>query len=376
MKTKHFHKKCSCKLSIFFFIYWTLSRWESISNFQLPVNQLKTPMAMTLLPLSVYNETTDQTPKVGFVTFTHLKSTDRFENLIFPSIDYWIPDNEVYYVVLANQWKLKYYQIICQSYPNYCSRIHPIFVDCPEGQWMESPCCKQEKGMLYMIDKGYDWISYHDDDMYILSQGLRRHLSAFDSTEPLIATAQGLRGPAAKRPPSYLGQFGYRRQYSPYKCKMELNFTFPWGQPVVYSKAALQLVAGGFRTNGLVAQCIEYNVTHDVGNAIFHWMYAPIVKVIPIRINMRPDTIGSESFGSHGVHKALPQDPTTVVTMKDVHEIFTKVKFRPRAYTRNKFIVSGFLETETYQLYGSPTTWGSVWHTMPVKDCLGDQRLG
>merc|ERR1712232_486716 len=46
------------------------------------------------------------------------------------------------------------------------------------------------------------------------------------------------------------------------------------GQPVVYNRDALELILPGLRWNGLVRQCLEFNVTHDVGNAIFHWMYS------------------------------------------------------------------------------------------------------
>jgi hypothetical protein len=76
-----------------------------------------------------------------------------------------------------------------------------------------------------------------------------------------------------------------------YHCSDDAQFRYNWGQPVVYNRAAFELVIPGLQNDGLVKQCLEYEVTHDVGNAIFHWMYSipavrfefPISKVEPTK---------------------------------------------------------------------------------------------
>jgi hypothetical protein len=62
-----------------------------------------------------------------------------------------------------------------------------------------------------------------------------------------------------------LGHVGYLGRPN-YTCAIDdANFTYLWGQPVFYTRAALQHVSNGFRAGGLVKQCIEYQVTHDAG---------------------------------------------------------------------------------------------------------------
>jgi Fringe-like len=183
-------------------------------------------------------------PTILFVTFVHLQDFSRFEKFIFPALDTFLQD-DVYFVVLSQRWETKYHTELCtwnQTYSTYCQRIHPIFVDCPEGYFGIAPCCKQEKGLLQISQRHSkaDWILYMDDDIYIRSWHLKKFLSKFDpSNDAMLVTAGGKR--SMHRP---LGQTGYSR-YPSYPCSKNANFTYPWGRPVLYSRAARDIVIKG-----------------------------------------------------------------------------------------------------------------------------------
>jgi Fringe-like len=173
-------------------------------------------------------------PTLFYVTFSHLKDFSRFETLVFPALDTFL-QNDTYIVVLSQIWETKYHTELCvfnQTYSTYCQRIRPIFVDCPEGYFGPSPCCKQEKGLLQIsnLHPNADWVVFMDDDVYLRSWHLRNFLSQFDpSDDVMLITAGGKR-------------FSYRilgqAEYSPYPlyhCSRNFNFSYPWGQPVIYS---------------------------------------------------------------------------------------------------------------------------------------------
>lgn len=310
-----------------------------------------------------------ETPGLAIVMFAHLKNTDRFDNLIFPALDTWWDANqtEPLYIVLTPQWKENYATMCSKNQANadYCSRLYPVWVDCPEGQFGESPCCKQEKGLL-ALPKDYEWTLFADDDMYFkihVFMGLLRGHLPDAWKEPYIITAGG-------RSAKQLGQFGYKGVRSPYKCSELPEYRYPWGQPVVYSQAALVRIKPGLRAGGLVKQCIEFDLTHDAGNSIFHWMYQ--LPDYAIRISMFPsDQVPREVFGVHGIHRYIePLD--RIVTMKEVHEqtMNATKKMTYKKYMRIVNNRTGFLQTETFAKYGDPSTWGDEWHTMPVRDCM------
>lgn len=73
-----------------------------------------------------------------------------------------------------------------------CRRIHPIYVDCPEGKFGESPCCKQQKGLVEVFDKKYplyDWYAFFDDDVYLRKEYIARLLAEFQAPDfPMAAS--------------------------------------------------------------------------------------------------------------------------------------------------------------------------------------------
>ena len=240
--------------------------------------------------------------QVAHITFSHMKSFDHWTNVILPATDLFIPTNDVYYVVLSNHWEQTYNAI--KGTDERYQRIVPLFVNCPEGHFGESPCCKQELGLIQFQDeilvdnagngtsgttttKSYDWIMYMDDDMYIRKEALETWLNymnyAHDAItnkvnithDPIVLSSDIGHG---------LGQSGYLPVKGPgkngmanYECigagGVDDHYNYPWGQPIVYNQPAFQIVLKAFRLGGLVKQCREYGVTHDAGNAILHWMY-------------------------------------------------------------------------------------------------------
>jgi hypothetical protein len=311
---------------------------------------------------SIPNDTKERTEGLAIIMFSHLATAERFRNLFFPAVEtWWQNETEPLYIVLANRWKAAY-QELCHDHN--CSQFYPLWVDCPESIFGESPCCKQEKGLL-ALPKSYEWTLFADDDMYFKTGTLRRyltHILAIDPAETYLITAAGV---SAK----FLGQWGYVGTRGLYQCSALDDFRYPWGQPVIYSRAALNLITPGLRAGGLVKQCLEFQVTHDVGNAIFHWMYQ--IPDYSIKVHMFPNNVvASEAFGVHGIHRFIKKMNRTV-TMKDVHmQALNRTATGFKRYMRTRHQRKGFLETDTFARFGDPSTWGHEWHTMPVRDCM------
>jgi hypothetical protein len=208
--------------------------------------------------------------RIAFVTFSHLHDFSSFERYIFPALDTFLV-NETYHVVLVESWKEKFYNVLCRTnstHAIYCARVRPIFVDCPEEKFGESPCCKQEKGLLSLIDDKalgrFDFYIFMDDDNYLRTNHLRDFLEMLPPTERIVITA----GPANANVP--LGEAGYmKRKYRRYNCTTNNpNYTYPWGQPVIYPLVTLEYIINGLHAGGLVKQCNEFFVTHDAGKLV------------------------------------------------------------------------------------------------------------
>ena len=350
-----------------------------------------------------------QNDTIAYITFSHLNGTTRFKDMIIDAVYTWLPPGQPYYVVLSKMWQHDYQQWRDQNNNNnnnnttlvaMPNRIVPLFVDCPEGKFGESPCCKQEKGLLEFLQRGlldqYDWIVYMDDDMYVRTEYLTSYLSHYrvwlqynttNMTElntqykPTTTTATTTTTTTVQIPPiifsggwpaKRLGQSGYLvSKEASYQCSHREAFKYPHGQPVIYSKAALGQVHQGLKLGGLVRQCTAFDVTHDAGNAIFHWMHS-----IPsgwLRVAQRPGQPRWDVLITHGVGRCL--GVTTDCTMHTLHKLYGKRKRIKRNkvpvadYMYHEHHVNGFRETGTYRRYGDPSTWEAEWHTMAVEDC-------
>lgn len=307
--------------------------------------------------------------RIAYITFTHLNGTQRFQEMIIGSVETWLPPKEVYFVVMSSMWKETYEEALRTNssfLSSHARRIEPLFVNCPEGKFGESPCCKQQEGLLEMIRRGYlsryEWFVFMDDDVYLRDGFLRDYLGQLSHQQPVVL--------AGGMPPKRLGQSGYKtRRRTPYNCSNDPNYTYPHGQPAVYSRAALQRIRNALELGGLVRQCREFGLTHDSGNALLHWMHS--LDEIWFRIGDRPDSFRNYYLGSHGVGRCRAG---RACPMRWVHNIYTGLpSMHPpnrSNYTYRWHRVNGFRSTRTYQEHGDPSKWTS-WHTMPTEDCAG-----
>lgn len=306
---------------------------------------------------SVGDRSEDENKKpreVAYITYTSLiKGTERrFEDLILGGLKTWLKDESIF-VVLNKQWNASL-ETLCSLEKNVevCQRVIPIFVDCPEGYYSDSPCCKMDRGLatIWKRHPEFDWYVYQDDDMYIRTEYMKDYLRGLNRNDPMVLTSKAA------------SQLGYNNN-----CSDAISFRYPWGQPVVYSNAGLEKVVRGFKMGAMRKQCKEFTVTHDVGNPIVHWMYGlPEVRLPDIP----PSPPGAGKFGQDlmGAHAVGREGKRSV---RDLHEEVKNMSYPrpPYEYTWHK--PNGFLETETYRRHGKPSEWKNKWHTMPVSDCLG-----
>lgn len=332
------------------------------------------------------NTRNDRPLRFALITFSHLSNATQFESTILEAMNTWVPSDSTYFVVLNtkwrevfDQWKKKQRQQQ-KALEAVVDRIQPIYVDCPEAKWGESPCCKQQKGLVEFhktyntVEKNYDWIVYMDDDVYLQVNVLEAYIRTLPIKMPDLKKYTNQNGDPmliTGSVPMRLGRAGYSRPpQAGYRCSRDEDFKYPWGQPAIYNQAALKMIIPGLELNGLVQQCLEYDVTHDVGNAIFHWMYSiPGTRIRSVNFKgdkpqwgFREDTIVYHGAGSS------PKIPMTLF-----HEERTKhieVPFAAPIQYFGRFHPNGFQRTKTFQDFGSPKDW-KVWHTMPVTDCIG-----
>ena len=136
----------------------------------------------------------------------------------------------------------------------------------------------------------------------------------------------------------------------------------------------MERIRHGLELGGLVKQCVEFGVTHDVGNALWNWMYS--FDTVWIRTRDRPDFVKPWDVVVHGIGRCYKFS----CPMDEVHRRVATIKDPKRSeYMYLWHTVDGFHSTPTYQKYGDPWTWTTEWHTMPVADCragnVGNKRV-
>ena len=305
-------------------------------------------------------------PKIAYVSYSYLTalddaSTTRFINFIFGALQTWLRDEQSLLFVVLTLKSKAFYDQLCENplYESVCQRVVPIPVDCPEGYYGDSPCCKMQEGLLQVFERypDYDWYMYGDDDNYIRTAHWRDYLRPLtrkdDDAEPFIVSSGKL-----KR----LGQSSFI--FGPddkQMCSTDHQYYYPWGQPIVYSKAALKRVIPGFKMNGFRLQCKEFVITHDVGNQVFHWMYQ--MPVVTFDIPLFPGNVNAMAVHAHGKQRTNP--------FPVLEKSFMNVTHPPPPYTYVWHNTTAFTETSTYRKYGPVDTWKDEWHTMPIADCRG-----
>ena len=157
--------------------------------------------------------------RIAFITFSYVKHDhpSKLLDFLLPAVDTWAApttsttnsngtiinegENDAssrppLYVVFS-QFSQEPFERICH-HPNIspeqlalCSRLHPIYVDCPEGKVGESPCCKQQKGLLEIFKDDYplyDWYAFFDDDVYLRKEYLAKVLAVLQPPDfPMAA---------------------------------------------------------------------------------------------------------------------------------------------------------------------------------------------
>jgi len=365
--------------SLCFFLYFS----NLASNQLLP---REIPIA--LLPSAPY------VPNIAFITFSYVTHNDtkKLIQFLLPAVDTWAAppattnsttekDNYNLFVIFSESSKEPFEKLCAEAGSNsnlskkelrLCRRIEPIYVDCPEGKFGESPCCKQQKGLLAVFENRkhpkYDWYAFFDDDMYLRKEYLADLLTGFQPPSyPMAAIPYNAK--------LNLG-FPWRNTCRPTEKNQTDEFVYPWGQPIFYSYGAVLMMADGYRANSLVRQCMSFRVTHDVGNAILNWMYSlPVVRLPPTGImpNFRDDYIGSHLVGRDDV----THDKANFSFHK-AHESYLSPRNKPPEL--EKFIennhkwwfknVTGFHQTTTFKKHGNPQEWNEgTWHTMGIPDC-------
>jgi len=293
-----------------------------------------------------------------------------------------------------------------------CQRIQPIYVDCPEGKFGESPCCKQQKGLLELHNQNlnnnnnnyplYDWYAFFDDDVYLRKEYVAKLLAGLQPPPdfPMAAIPYN-------QIPRIIG-FDDRRCYPPYvpigttrdddKNNKHDQFLYPWGMPIFYSRGALDIMSKGYRANSLVEQCAAFDVTHDVGNAILNWMYGLPAAMLPPLANLpavRDDYIGSHLAGRDDMRErmrgkerlnrrgrviapALPEDffsfygthERWMLERNQYPEDLQKWWTGSERHWFPNVTTDGFRRTLTHDRRGDPRSWPEgVWHTMEISDC-------
>ena len=292
-------------------------------------------------------------PRIAYITFCHLNGTSRFEQMVISAVETWMPPTEKYFVVLADIWKENYDNWIGRN-ESLSNRIEPIFVDCPEGMTLEAACCKMEKGLLAFMGRGYldqyDWFFYADDDVYVRKAYLEDYVATIPNiSHPFVLASGGTR---------------LRTGVPRNRCSKEPSFTYMWGNPAVYSRGAMERMRRGLELGGLVKQCVEFGVTHDVGNALLNWMYS--LDALWMRTRDRPNSVRAWDVAVHGIGRCRKIS----CPMHEVHGRVAPMQDPNRSeYQYFWHTVDGFHSTSTYQKYGDPWTWTTEWHTMPVADC-------
>lgn len=327
--------------------------------------------------------TTIARPRIAYLVVSHLAETNdeagrdsglaRWEKGIFPALQYMVPEPDPIYVVMIRNYTSTFQSLLVSNdlFRNHSHRLKPIFVDChAEEKTPRSLCCKQEQGLVnfhdlyYMhTDTGrpnYDWILYLDDDNYIRQKALQDYLPSFTQDEPIISSTDVTTG-------HYIGKFGAQLGASPYKCSTDPEWKIFWGQPLLYNQPAFHKMVHVGRLQGLVKQCVEFDVFHDVGNGLIHWMLGFRWLVLPGVNRKRKDKLKADLLSYHGIGR----QPFNY-TMQEVHEQFeTLVSSDKASLQSNQHVWSrprGYSNSTHFKKYKGPENWTDIWHTFRVRD--------
>ena len=182
---------------------------------------------------------------IAFITYSHLKGTSendttvlRFKRMIVGALETWMSGEPAYFVVMSHDSK-RHYDKLCEKNAEFealCHRIVPVAVSCPEGYYGDSPCCKTQEGLLEITTNfpQFDYYYFGDDDMYVRVSFLNGFLQDMSPDYAFTLT------------PNPLKRMGHSSFGSDDKdgqqCSPDHQYMYPWGQPIIYSRAAAQYI--------------------------------------------------------------------------------------------------------------------------------------
>lgn len=268
------------------------------------------------------------------------------EQFIFPSLETWLPK---VFLVFSDKWQADYNQF-CEKDDRCDERITAIFVDCKEGYAYGPTCCRLEKGLTRVLDDypPFDWYMYSDDDCYWKTDLLQHILAPLPPDEAIALC------PA---PEHVLG----------YKDNCTEQWEYSWGNPVIFSRRALEISVQGFKLEGFQKQCTEFYISQDVAMGLYLWMHGfPLLQIPWGRNPIAGDTsVGDQKVvGWHSVANKPNEKHMNYSELHSISQHNMNFSFDYRWYN-----VSDFCHTETYRKYGDPSNWTTTWHTFPVKEC-------
>eukprot|EP00547_Thalassionema_nitzschioides_P018637 CAMPEP_0194254102 /NCGR_PEP_ID=MMETSP0158-20130606/31366_1 /TAXON_ID=33649 /ORGANISM="Thalassionema nitzschioides, Strain L26-B" /LENGTH=427 /DNA_ID=CAMNT_0038992017 /DNA_START=118 /DNA_END=1401 /DNA_ORIENTATION=- len=315
--------------------------------------------------LPTYNTTG---PRIAFIAYSYMGNMTKFEELVIGALETSMENEPIFFVVMSNEWKDTYREFCSdEDRKLQCKKLIIIWVDCKEGWYGTVGCCKAQKGLLQVYEKygtDFDYFLYQDDDDYLRVDMLKRFLEPFPAEEAFTVGSTEPRKLAES-------------VWDVYYCSDDQDFKYPWGQPVIYSRGALEVISNGLRLNGLLSECVAYGMLHDVGFQIFNWMYSLPALLISLSDHYkstynREITQKEEGvFGYHGIlNDHIPDGvPPSFDTMQEAHEYYQTVLGEPAEFDYKWYNATGFRSTWTFSIYQDPTTWEDAWMKNDRREC-------
>ena len=328
---------------------------------------------------------------VAYITYVSLESMVELERYVFWALSTWLSSSSSsssssgrkYHVVMSDEYREKYETDVVQQYPKFTQRIHPLWVSCPTTQFALETCCYVEKGLTQLlhndkenetkdIPSSYQWFAYMEPSFYIRRRYLEDFLKTENAADPLMVASSQLRS---------LGFSSFAD--SEYNCTTLTtsdDFEYPYTQPMVLSRGALELLTTtSLERGGLSAQCQAFHAGYDVGMQLLGWMHSlPVLRAY--FAHAQPQYVDEGDVPSVDVVLGMSElsKGTDTMTVSQAHQHYKALSTsegfaeghhpHPHVYHRPE----GFKQTTVFQQYGDPTTW-SEWHTFEPRHCLLDK---
>eukprot|EP01032_Pedospumella_encystans_P017483 gene17483-19920_t len=152
--------------------------------------------------------------------------------------------------------------------------------NCTGNYFGMGPTCRcQESMRFYNQDssmKRAEWFMFMDDDIHVRPFALQAMLTGLSN--PLFATNTSTLSASNDNGMALVGSNRYRsfdfsRKSPPHSCRESIAYEFPFAQPAIINRAAMQRMHNGIEANGLTSLQLEWGGTHDALLGMFLWIY-------------------------------------------------------------------------------------------------------